>query len=90
MVPGELEADEHLGRGHRRKELPEMGVRGLEPAPVHEDLEGLAAAAVGADGYQDVELLGGIDADMDGELARVGTLLIGGHGRLRGGREPTK
>ena len=86
VVAGELEAHQHLAREQLGKQRAEVGVGGLEAGPAHQHLEGLGAAAVGALGHEHVELLGGVDADVDGELPGVGVLLIGGHGRLRGGR----
>ena len=57
-----------------------MSIGGRKPGPAHQHLERLGTAAIGPLGHQHVELLGGIDADVDGKRSGVDVLLIGGHG----------
>ena len=56
-----------------------MGVGGLEPRAAHLHPEGLGALAIGPLGHEDMEGLGGIDADVNRKRPGVGMLLIGGH-----------
>jgi hypothetical protein len=82
MVPGKLKADEHLGWGVGQKQRLEVRIGCLEPGTTHHHGEWLGAVSIGPQRHQHVELLGGIHANVNRKLPRVGGLLVGGHGRL--------
>jgi hypothetical protein len=79
VVAGELEPDQHLVSRDVGEQCREMSVSGVEPGATDRDGERLRPPAIGTTGDELVEGLPGIDADMDGETARVGGLLIWGH-----------
>ena len=83
-MAGELEPDQHLGRGERREPLAELDERRLEARPGDQYRTGLGAAAIRGTGHQHMEALPGVHPDLHRKRAGVGQLLIGGHSTAPG------
>jgi hypothetical protein len=83
-MPRELESHEHPLTCDVGKEAGEMRVRAIEPCARDQDSVRLRAAAVGPARDQDMKLLGGVDADVNGEAAGVKVFLVGFHRAILG------
>jgi hypothetical protein len=86
VVPGELEAHEHLLRRDPRVRIAQMGGGRFEPRAAHEHCVRFRPLAIGPANDELVEGLAGVHADVDAEGRGVGALQIGIHAVAPGER----